>query len=350
MMRERSTPGVSIVIVCWNSAAYLPRCLQSLVDQTYRDFEVIVVDNGSADGAPVALPLRYPGLVLRIVHLESNLGFAAANNLGADLARGPWLALLSPDAFPEPDWLENLLQTAEGHPDFAAFSSRQIQDGNPRLLDGAGDAYHVSGLAWPRFVGYPCEDYGLEPMEVFSPCAAAALYKRDAFLAVGGFDVDFFAYFEDVDLGFRLRLHGHRTWFSPNAVVHHIGSATFGRRSHFALYHSHRNLVWTFIKNMPAPMLWKYLPAHLLANLLHMTYYSLRVPGIGQAIWRAKWDAIRGLRRALDKRARIQRYSRVSVPELERVMEHGFLQPYLLGYKLRRIMPAPDPPGRAGQP
>ncbi len=332
----QSALTISIVVVCWNSANYLPRCLDSLVAQTDHDFEVIVIDNGSSDNGTAGLEEKYPGLDLLVRRLESNRGFAAANNLGAGLARGEWLALLNADAFPESVWLEKLLQAAKQHSEFSAFSSRQLRADDPRFLDGAGDAYHVSGMAWRRFIGYPAERFGLEPVEVFSPCAAAALYKREAFLEVGGFDQDFFSYYEDVDLGFRLRLYGYRTLYVPDAIIHHVGSATFGQRSDFAFYHVHRNLIWTFIQNMPSRMLWKYLPAFLLANLIYLVYYS--VQPIGRAIWRGKWDAIRGLRRALMKRKEIQRHRRASVAELERVMEHGLLQPFLLDFQLRRIL------------
>jgi GT2 family glycosyltransferase len=275
-------------------------------------------------------------LEIRVERLSKNLGFAAANNIGARLAVGKWLVLLNADAFPEPDWLEKLIEAAEKYPEFSAFSSRQVHVSDPRFLDGAGDAYHVSGLAWRRGLGYPANQSGLDPVEVFSPCAAAAMFKREAFLEVGGFDESFFSYFEDVDLGFRLRLAGHRCLYVPNAVVHHVGSITFGERSDFAFYHSQRNLVWTFVKNMPSGMFWKYLPAHLIANLVYLTWYSIRLPG--KAIWRGKWDAIRGMAAMLRKRKEIQSKSRVKPSDLERVMEHGFLKPYLLGYHLRRVL------------
>jgi GT2 family glycosyltransferase len=275
-------------------------------------------------------------LDLHVECLPANRGFAAANNLGAKLACGQWLTLLNADAFPEPDWLDKLLDAANRNPEYSTFASRQLSASDPSILDGAGDAYHVSGLAWRSFLGYPAKGHGLNADEVFSPCAAAAMYKREAFLEVGGFDEDFFSYFEDVDLGFRLRLAGYRCLFVPKAIVHHVGSATFGERSDFAFYHSQRNLVWTFVKNMPSRMFWKYLLAHLIANLVYQSWYSFRLPG--KAIWRGKWDALRGLPLMLRKRKEIQAKRRVKATDLNRVMEHGFLKPYLLGYHLRRAL------------
>ena len=325
--------NVAIIIVNWNGAKYLPRCLDALGRQTFTDFEILVVDNGSTDGSVDGLERSWPGI--KVVRLGKNLGFAAGNNLGARLARGEWLALLNSDAFPAPDWLEELLQAAQRHPEFSFFASRQLQANAPQLLDGAGDTLHISGLAWRRYASFPAAQFGLETEEVFSPCAAAALYSRQAFLQVGGFDENFFSYHEDIDLGFRLRLQGFRCLYVPDAVVHHVGSATLGAQSDFALYHWQRNYIWSFIQNMPSALLWQALPAHLLANLIHIVGYTMR--GHGKVVLKAKLDALRGFSRALQKRREIQKNCKISRAELSRSMEHGWLQPYLLGYHIRKI-------------
>ena len=333
-MTSSTAPLISLVIVCWNSGKYLPRCLDCLSNQTFRDFEVILVDNGSSDNSVIGLEEEYPELEIRVERLPQNLGFAAANNLGAHLARGKWLVLLNADAFPEPTWLKELITSSEVNTAFKAFSSRQLQAGNPAILDGAGDVYHVSGLAWRISLGYPSDRYGLEAVEVFSPCAAAAMYLREAFLEVDGFDEEFFSYFEDVDLGFRLQLRGVRCLYVPQAVVHHIGSATFGERSDFAFYYSHRNLIWTFVKNMPSKMFWWHLPEHLIANLVYLLYYALR--GRGKVLLKAKSDALLGLSKMLKKRKEIQGRRKVSNADLVEKMQYGWFKPYLLGYYLRR--------------
>jgi GT2 family glycosyltransferase len=267
--------------------------------------------------------------------LGENRGFAAANNLGARLARGHWLALLNTDAFPDPGWLEKLIQAAQRYPEFSFFASRQLQANALHLLDGAGDTLHISGLAWRRYAGFPSAQFGLEPEEVFSPCAAAALYSRRAFLQVGGFDEDFFSYLEDVDLGFRLRLQGFRCLYVPDAVVKHIGSASIGAQSDFAVYHWQRNMVWSFIQNMPSTLFWEALPAHLLANLVHCLNFSLK--GRGSLIWKAKRDAMCVFSKALQKRREIQKRRTISNAELVQSMERGWLQPYLLGYHTRKV-------------
>jgi GT2 family glycosyltransferase len=331
-----SSPLVSIVLVTWNSAGYLSRCLTSLSQQSFKDFETIIIDNGSQDGGLEKIQEKYPSLNLRIELLGVNQGFARANNIGARLACGQWLALLNTDAFPEADWLENLIRAAKENPQYTCFSSRQLQANNPKFLDGAGDAYHVSGLAWKWYLGYPADQYGLEKIEVFSTCGAAAFYLREAFLDVNGFDEDLFSYLEDVDLGFRLRLRGNRCLHVPEAVVHHIGSATLGVASDFALYHYHRNIIWSFVQNMPTGLFWRYLLAHLVANFIYVANYSLR--GRGRVLWKAKMDALKGLAKAMQKRRGIQSRRSATSEELAQAMERGWFQPYLLGYRLRKVL------------
>jgi GT2 family glycosyltransferase len=316
---------VSVVIVTWNSAAHLPACLQALAAQAYSDFEVVLVDNGSTDGCVDAVEDRWPGLQFHVVRLGENKGFAAANNLGARSAHGQWLALLNADAFPEPHWLEELVKAAENNLGYSFFASRQVMAEDSSILDGAGDVYHVSGLAWRRYHGLPAGKYGMKTEEVFSPCGAAALYLRQMFVQAGGFDEDFFSYFEDVDLGFRLHLLGFKCLYVPGAVVEHVGSASTGKRSDFAIYHGHRNLIWSYVKNMPALLLWFFLPLHLLMGLYFLISFS--ASGHGKAIWRAKVDGLRGLGHMLAKRRKIQRLRWAPVRDIYHLMESDWFAP-----------------------
>ena len=323
--------AVSVLIVSWNSAAYLPRCLDALASQDFRDFEVLIVDNASTDGSTADLVARYSGLRLRLESLGENIGFAAANNLGARLARGTWLALLNPDAFPEPAWLEQLVRASADRPD-SFFASRQIQANRPMLLDGEGDVYYTSGLARRQNHNLRYSDAG-PAREVFSACAAAAMYPRLEFLQAGGFDEDYFAYHEDVDLGFRLRLRGLPCFLVPTAIVHHVGAGSTGPRSAFSTYHGHRNLVWTYVKNMPSPWFWLYLPLHIVVNLLSMLYFVLA--GRGVAILRAKLDALSGLPRVFAKRRVVQAQRTAAAGDVVRHMNHNPTGP-LEGWITRR--------------
>jgi GT2 family glycosyltransferase len=321
-----SPPLLSVVLVSWNSGAYLNHCLSALSKQSRCDFEVILVDNRSTDRSLDELERIGSDLRLTVERLPTNLGFAAANNIGARLARGKWIALLNADAFPEPDWLEKLLQTAEANPEYSFFSSRQVQANKPELMDGAGDVYHISGLAWRHYYNLPSGQYGLQPEEVFSACGAAALYLREDFLQLGGFDEDYFSYFEDVDLGFRLHLAGKKCLYIPDAVVHHVGSASTGKRSNFSVYYGYRNMIWTFFKNMPSPLIWFLLPLHILTLLFFVIYLSMR--GQGKVILRAIRNAVLGMPNVMKKRRHVQRNRRMGSSDLLQVMSTGLLEPY----------------------
>jgi GT2 family glycosyltransferase len=305
----------AVVVVNWNSGRLLERCLDAVHAQTLAPSEVIVVDNDSRDGSADQVESRYPGTI--VLRPGRNLGFAAANNLAAAALRASdWLALLNPDAFPEPDWLARLAEAAHAHPEFTFFASRLLCERDPRRLDGTGDLYSATGLAWRRDHGRDAGRSRASGGEVFAACAAAGLYRRDAFLAAGGFDESYFCFFEDVDLAFRLRLAGHRCRYVPEAVVHHVGSALTRKGSDFAVYHGHRNLVWTYAKDMPWPLLVLYLPAHVLVNLVSLAWFAAH--GRGGAILRAKRDALRALPGVLRRRREVQRSARVGAWALRR--------------------------------
>lgn len=316
---------VAVVIVNYNAGEYLSRCLDSLEAQTRRPDLVVVVDNNSEDDSTRALKGRPDWITL--LPLARNTGFARANNIAISFLESfDRLALLNPDTIAEPRWLEALLDAAARHDAIDSFGSRMLGYHDEDPADGTADVYHVSGLYWRRHHGKSPQELPNREDEIFSPCAAAALYDFKSVTDLGGFDENYFCYSEDVDLGFRLRSRGSRAWYVPDAVVRHAGSATTGRRSEFTTYHGHRNLVWTFVKNMPGLYLWRYLPQHLLMNLVSVVVFAAR--GQGRAILRAKRDAIAGLPRAIAQR-RTNRYLRLVPPGvLVSVMRREFLAPY----------------------
>ena len=310
-------PICTVIIVNWNSWDYLFPCLEAVYQQTFQEFRLIVVDNASSDQAPGSLLDQYPRLTF--VQNTENIGFAAANNQAVLLAgECEWIVLLNPDTLPEKYWLEHLLKARTAYPDFSFFGSRLVMADNPDKLDGTGDVYHMSGLSWRAGHGLDVSSVPDEPREIFSPCAAAAMYRREDVLSVGGFDEDFFCYNEDVDLGFRLRLAGHRALSVPNSVVLHHGSATTSVRSDFAVYHGHRNLVWTWFKDMPMVLLWLFLPMHVLYSFACIVLYAMR--GQGKVIVQAKWDAVKGLRHTWGKRKIIHSGSHASLPSLWKII------------------------------
>jgi N-acetylglucosaminyl-diphospho-decaprenol L-rhamnosyltransferase len=264
------SPLISVIVISYQSGPTLARCLEALKAQTFTDFEVLLVDNASNDGAPQAAVAADPSI--RFLQPGANLGFAAGNNLAARAARGHWLVLLNPDAYARPDWLEAQVAGIARYPQVRCFTSLQMVADEPGLMDGAGDVMTSAGI--PFRGGYRRRlPANLREGEVFSACGAATLIDRELFLNMGGFDERYFCYCEDVDLGYRLRLAGEPTLLLPGAVVEHVGSASTGVRSDFAIFHGTRNRIWTFIKNTPTPMLWLTAPLHVVVTagllLLH---------------------------------------------------------------------------------
>jgi GT2 family glycosyltransferase len=315
---------VTVIIINWNGELFIERCLSSLMVQTVSPYQIILVDNASADRSLEGVK-KFP--TVNVLSLKENTGFARGNNISIESVSddSEWIALLNPDAFVDPFWLETLLLAVKAYPEFDVFGSKLINAVDSTLLDGTGDAYHISGLIWRTAHGVPVStSQGERGCEIFSPCAAAALYRRSALLDVGGFDEDFFCYAEDVDLGFRLRLAGYRCLYVPFSVVHHVGSGTTGgQHSVFSIYHGHRNLVWMFVKNMPGLLLWLLLPLHVALNVVSIVWFAFR--GQGRVILRAKRDALLGLPKMWRKRLQIQKTRVASISDIWRVLDKRLL-------------------------
>lgn len=306
----------TLIIVTYRSAPHIPRLTAALNALVERRFDLIVVDNASP---PEQRPTEqdFPKGA-RFIQLETNEGFAAANNRAAALAKTPYLVLLNPDAFPEPDWLGALLTAAAAHPDAGAIGSTQISASDPTSYDGLGDCYHAFGVPWRGGYGASRARTPALPGETFSACAAAALYRADAWRDLGGFDERFFCYCEDVDLGFRLRLAGYICIQEPTAIVHHVGGASSGARSDFAVFYGTRNRTWTFLKNMPAPLLGLFGLPHLAVLALFLFVSPFR--GTGPATWRGAIAACAGAPKIMAARVALQKTRRVSSWRLLKAM------------------------------
>lgn len=309
-------PEFSVIIVNYNGGDYLQKAIDSLSAQTFTDFELLIVDNASSDGSADSVDLSAIGQA-RLIRLDDNLGFAGGNNLAAKAASSPWLALLNPDAAARPDWLAEVHAAIARHGDTTMFASLQYAMHEPGTLDGAGDAYLAYGFPWRGGFGHSSARIPAEG-ECFSPCGAAAIFRRDHFLEHGGFDERLFCFCEDVDLGFRMRLAGERCIFLPDAIVEHAGGGLSGRASEFSIYHGWRNRVWVYVKNMPMALLLLTLPVHLALT----GYLLVRAAMTGR--FRPSWKGVRhGFARAAAMRrssAWRVRKRRASLPALISVM------------------------------
>jgi GT2 family glycosyltransferase len=303
-----SSVSVAVVIVTYNNlATTLTACLDALAKQTLLPTRTIVIDNASPTGFPDdSLTGRRD---IEFIQNSINLGFAGANNQAFELLERDvnieLVALLNPDARPEPEWLEALVDAAQRHPDFDAFASRMMLAGTDNVVDGLGDEYHVCGLAWRGFHGERLRPEHLIEREVFGVCAGGGLYRLRAVNEIGGFDADLFCYLEDVDLSFRLRRVGKRCRYVPGAVVWHMGGESTRDNLTFRLYYGHRNMIRVYLKNMPTPLLLLTLPAHIAVNLIGLVRSLWR--GDFAIVLRAKLDAAREIDAVVAQRRQLQR-------------------------------------------
>lgn len=300
---------VTVIIPNWNGREFLEVCLPSLRQQEFKDFEVIVVDNGSHDGSRELVEASFPEA--RFIPLGKNRGFSAAVNAGVRASGSDLVALLNNDTEQDAGWLSALVRAAESHPEAGFFASRLVDFYDHSILDGAGDALRKSGL--PYRIGHGERDRGRydTPRYVFGACAAAALYRRGMLDEVGPFDEDFFAYCEDGDLSFRAQLAGHRCLYIPGAVVYHMGSASSGgKRGATATRLGTRNGILLLVKNLPTPLVWRMLPYIAAGQSLRLL--TAAATGTSGAHLQGLAEAAHMLPQMLEKRKGIQSRRRAS--------------------------------------
>jgi GT2 family glycosyltransferase len=307
-MSSVKTPGkVSIIVVNWNGASYLPQCLRSLSEQSFIDTEIVLVDNGSSDQSIHLVRKHFPKV--KLIELADNSGFTGGNSAGLSIAQGEFIALVNNDATPERDWLEKLLEPMKDEPRVGICASKLIIEGTD-LIDSAGDGLTTGGVGFNRgFRVSRKEHSSFEP--VFAACAAAALYRREMINDIGFLDEDFFLYDEDVDLAFRAQLAGWKCIYVPDAVVYHKGNATAVRLSDTHVYYHTRNLEFVWIKNMPTGLMLRFAHHKILQELGSFCYLCLRHMK-WRAFFKAKRDALKMLSVMLEKRKTIQTRRRVS--------------------------------------
>lgn len=302
MAKRLQSPRVTVIIVNYNGLDCLKLCLTALKRQRFKDFKVIVVDNGSRDGSQ-AWVKRYQNEVL-LLEMGYNSGFSKANNAGLSLVEGDYVALLNNDAIAHQDWLYNLVASLDAAPDrVGSAASKMVYYDRPDRIDRAGDGYSYVGAGLLRGRGAPASEFSRSEM-VFGACAGAALYRRQMLEELKGFDEDYFLIYEDVDLSFRAQLKGYQCLYVANAVAFHMASYSIGYDSAISVYHGHHNIERVFLKNMPAKLLLASLVPHLLYVLLAGLFFALR--GNGVVYWRAKWDVLKNLPRIVEKRHLIQ--------------------------------------------
>ena len=242
---------VTVIIPNYNGLQFMEPCLKALEGQNYKEFDLLVVDNGSQDGSGEWLRERG----IPTLFLGENTGFSGAVNAGIRAVSTPYVILLNNDTEPFPDYVGELVRCLDRFPEVFSASSKMIQLYHKDLMDDAGDMYSVLGWAYQRGVGQPSSGYQ-RACQVFAACAGAAIYRREVFEEIGYFDESHFADLEDIDVGYRARIYGYRNVYCPTAKVYHVGSGTSGSKyNSFKVRLAARNNLYLNYKNMPLPQL-----------------------------------------------------------------------------------------------
>lgn len=311
---------VEVIVLHYNHRPLLERCLAALEAQSFREFAVTVIDNASTDDSVPWLRTARPGV--RLHANACNLGFAAAydeylrGHSTADL-----VALLNNDAFPDPGWLAALVAALDADPGVAAVTSRIRFDGDPGMLNHAGGGISPLGSGFDIGFGLPDGPAFDAPRDCGAPSGAACLIRRADYLAAGGFDPAYFAWFEDVDLGWRLWLRGRRVAYVPTATVAHAYGATGGKRgSTLRIYHCQKNRLANATKHLALPRLAFALWAGLAFDAWRSVAALVAGDGLATvgAVVRGYWAWFRWLPALIRQRRAIQRDRVVSDRDLRR--------------------------------
>lgn len=263
--------GFDVVIPNWNGKQLLEICLPSIYSQSFKDFTITVVDNGSTDGSVSFLNSTFPEV--RVIALSENMGFSAAVNRGIEAGNRDWVLLLNNDIEMDSRCLENLAVEAGREPEIEIFALKMLSYSDRSVLDGAGDGVLRGGVGYRLGTMEPdSEQYNLK-REVFGACAGAGLYRRAIFNQIGLFDENFFAYLEDVDFNLRAARAGYTCCYIPEAIVYHMGSATSGSKiNELTVRLTTRNNLYVISKNFSFLTLLRFLPSLLVYQFFWLAF------------------------------------------------------------------------------
>ncbi len=285
---------VSVLVVNWNGREFLADCICSVLRQTHREIEIIVVDNGSRDGSVDVVREQFPEVTL--IENEENVGFPRALNQAIAASHGSWVLVLNPDTYIDRRFVEEALESTRRDARIGGVSGKILRfDGE--TVDSTGQFLRRDRRVFER--GYSEKDVGRFEREgyVFSVCGAVALYRREMLedISTSGeyFDEDYFAFYEDLDVGWRANVLGWRCWYNPKAVAHHSRGGTspsgrgrlwgryeFVRRPKEIRYHILKNRYMTIAKNDTLASLLADLPVILLRELVLWGWVVLFCPAL----------------------------------------------------------------------
>ncbi len=310
--------NVSIIIVTYNSENIIMSCLLSLLNQTYKDFEIIIVDNASTD-LTCNQVTSFENSNIKLIRSSVNEGFTGGNIKGLNYVtdESKYIALLNPDTEAVPTWLGALLYALDKHNDVGICASKLIAH-DTNLIDSAGDGCTTTCKGYKRGEGLPDNMYNKSEY-VFGACGGAMLMRRKVIESIGFLDNDFFLIHEDTDFCFRAMLHGWKTLFVPEAIVYHKVRSSIGKMSDMAVYYSIRNSQYVWFKNMPTRLMFKYLPQKIIQDIACFYYFVVKHHK-HKPYFQATFDFIQAIPRLLKIRRHIQNNILVNLSAVDQTL------------------------------
>jgi GT2 family glycosyltransferase len=330
-------PKVSVIVINYNGKDFIIDCLRALEGQLFKEFEIILVDNGSSDDSlheiQKFLEKSLLANLIKIIPLDTNSGFAGGNLVGLSYTEAEYIALLNNDAEPDKEWLENLVKVMEANPDIGICASKLIAFGT-NVIDSAGDGYAISLKGFKRGEGEDNEKYNKQEY-VFGACGGAVLYRRKMLEEIGFFDEDFFLIHEDTDLNFRAQLANWKVMYVPTAIVYHKVRSSIGHMSDKAIYYTLRNGEFVRIKNIPLGLFLRCLPSFIIGMVGEFLRFVVKHRKC-RLYCKAKFDVLKMLPRMIKKRKKIMRLRRVSNEYIYGIMTPIYRRNSIL-MKLKRL-------------
>ena len=313
-------PKISVIIVNWNGKHFLDACLGALRRQTFRDFEAILVDNGSTDGSAEFVRTHFPEI--QLLPLDDNRGFTGGNIAGYELATGELIALLNNDTEAHPAWLEQIARAGLQFPHAGSFASKMMYFDKRDRIENCG--FSVGSSCTTEDLGRDQTDgpRWCQPGPVFGACGGAVAYRRSMLDDVGFLDPDFFMVYEDVDLSFRAQLRGYSCIYIPTAIMFHRYRATLKTKPSHQVFYSQRNIEFVYFKNMPMGLILRTCLQRFLYEIAAFIYFTKL--GSGLAFLKAKSDVIRHLPSLWHKRRQIQANRSIADEQLLALMTSTF--------------------------
>lgn len=313
---ERS-PLISIIIVSFNSKKWLKKCLDSLYCQTFRDLEIVIIDNNSSDGSVDFIGLEYPQA--KLIKLKKNLGFAGGVNIGVRNSSAEYVLLFNPDAWLESDFLEKLLEFYQKN-DFDVVGPLEAEYDSPKIKN----RNFVSKID-PFGFSVLVDKDETKNHQQFNLCGFCLFFKKDLYLKTGGLDNDFFMYIEEIDWFWRLALLDKKVGLADHLSAYHAGIPTEAgiRLNQSVFLWRNQNILQMMLKNYSLPSLFFILPAYFLQNLLEIAILILALRfRIAFTYPRGWWFNVKNFAKILKKRKQIQE-ARV-VGDCEFFAKHGY--------------------------